>query len=407
MTSQTPNGTPGDARVPLADAGTFRYANPPSITWGPGCVAQHLGGELDRLGVGRAFVVTTRSVAAKPALFDALAAHLGPRCVGHFAGIGQHAPAASVAGAARAAAAARPDVLISFGGGSPIDATKVVAFALATGLDLAEPHAAARARDFDPQPADLLPHVAIPTTLSAAELSGLAGFTTEAEREKVGLRSAALVPTSVLFDAELSRHTPLELWLSTGIRAVDHAVESLLAPGSHPLPDTLALEALRRLRSSLLATHADPADLAARTQSQLGAWFSFSLPGPAAAGLSHTLGKRIGSRHAIPHGVSSCLLLPHVMRYLAPRTAPAQARIAEALGVDVREMPLEQAALRAADAVADLIARLDLPRDLSVFGLGGADFEAAARPVASAEYPFEDLVGIYRAAASARGQAGR
>src|SRR5205807_9449669 len=137
----------------------------------------------------------------------------------------------------------------------------------------------------------------------------------------------------------------------------DHAVETLLASGSHPLPDTLALEALPRLQSSLLATHADPADLAARTESQLGAWFSFTLPGPAAGGLSHTLGKRIGSRHGIPHGVSSCLLLPHVMRYLAPRTVLAQARIAEALGTDVREMPPDHAAQRAADAVADLIAQ--------------------------------------------------
>jgi alcohol dehydrogenase class IV len=202
----------------------------------------------------------------------------------------------------------------------------------------------------------------------------------------------------VFFDAQLSLHTPLELWLSTGIRAVDHAVETLLAPGAHPFSDTLALEALRRLQAGLLATRADPIDLEARTESQLGAWFSFTLPGPAAGGLSHTLGKRIGSRHAIPHGVSSCLLLPHVMRYLAPRTAAAQAQITAALGVDVREMPLEQAAQRAADAVAALIARLDLPQHLDAYGLSDADLEAAARPVASAEYPFEDLLGIYRAA---------
>ena len=148
------------------------------------------------------------------------------------------------------------------------------------------------------------------TTLSAAELSGLAGVTTETEHEKVGLRGQALIPTAVFFDAELSLETPLELWLSTGIRAVDHAVETLLAPGSHPFADTLALDALRRLRTSLRATRADPRDLAARTESQLGAWFSFTMPGPAASGLSHTLGKRIGSRHGIPHGVSSCLLLP-------------------------------------------------------------------------------------------------
>src|SRR5260370_5813169 len=146
-------------------------------------------------------------------------------------------PAASVAAAPEAAADAKPDLLISFGGGSPIDAAKSVAFALATGLDLTDPHAAERARDYSPSRDDLVPHLAIPTTLSAAELSGLAGFTTETEHEKVGLRGEALIPRAVFFDAELTLGTPLQLWLSTGIRAVDHAVETLLAPRSHPFSD--------------------------------------------------------------------------------------------------------------------------------------------------------------------------
>jgi alcohol dehydrogenase class IV len=380
------------------DSGSFSYANPRVIHWGPGTLAARLDQELRERSVQRAFVLTTRSVDANPALGARLQTLLGARLAAPFVSIAQHAPAPAVAAAVRAAGEARPDVLISFGGGSPIDAAKAVAFALATGLDLSDPRAADKARGFTPGSNDLLPQLAIPTTLSAAELSGLAGFTTEDEHEKVGLRGEALIPRAVFFDAELSLHTPLELWLSTGIRAVDHAVETLLARDSHPFSDTLALEALGRLRTSLLVTHADPSDLAARTESQLGAWFSFTLPGPAAAGLSHTLGKRIGSRHGIPHGVSSCLVLPHVMRYLAPRTAPAQARIAAALGVDVREMPIEQAAARASDAVADLIRRLDLPTHLSAYGLTQPDLEAAARPVASAAFPFEDLVGIYQAA---------
>jgi alcohol dehydrogenase class IV len=384
--------------VPPADSGSFSYANPRTIHWGPGTLPQRLEQELRERRAERVFVITTRSVEGNPALGGRLKTLLGSRVAGEFASIAQHVPASAVAAATGAAAEAKPDVLISFGGGSPIDAAKAVAFALATGLDLSDPRAAERARAFTPGSNDLLPHLAIPTTLSAAELSGLAGFTTEDEHEKVGLRGEALIPRAVFFDAELSLETPLELWLSTGIRAVDHAVETLLASGSHPFSDTLALEALRRLHSSLLATHADPLDLSARSQSQLGAWFSFTLSGPAAAGLSHTLGKRIGSRHAIPHGVSSCLVLPHVMRYLAPRTAPAQAQIAQALGVDVREMPLEQAAACASDAVADLIRRLDLPTRLSAYGLTQLDLEAAARPVASEAFPFEDLVGIYKAA---------
>jgi alcohol dehydrogenase len=380
------------------DSGTFTYANPRHIHWGAGCLEKHLIGELERRKLRRVFVVTTRSVSANPALLGRLREILGDRLVGDFAGITQHAPASSVAAAVHAADARKPDVLISFGGGSPIDATKAVAFALATGLDLSEPDAATAARKFNPPTGELLPHIAVPTTLSAAELSGLAGFTTETDHEKVGLRGEALIPTAVIFDAALSLETPLDLWLSTGIRAVDHAVETLLAPGSHPFQDTLALEALRRLNASLRATHTYPSNLGARTESQLGAWFSFTLPGPAAGGLSHTLGKRIGSRHNIPHGVSSCLLLPHVMRYLATRTAAAQSRIADALGVDITAMPLEVAAQHAADAVADLIHALGLPEHLSAYGLSDADLEAAARPVASEAYPLHELVSIYRAA---------
>lgn len=381
-----------------SDSGSFSYANPDRIHWGAGCLAERLDQELSERGATRVFVISTRSVAAHPALGSRLLGLLGARHVGAVATIGQHAPAEAVAAATRAASEARPDLLVSFGGGSPIDAAKAVAFSLATGLDLTDPAAARAARDFKPRPSEALPHVAIPTTLSTAELSGLAGFSTTDEHEKVGLRGEALIPGAVIYDAELTLPTPSELWLSTGIRAVDHAVETLLAAGSHPFSDTLALDGLRRLRDGLLATRAEPNDLAARTASQLGAWLSFTLPGLSAAGLSHTLGKRIGSRHAIPHGVTSCILLPHVMRYLAPRTSVAQAAIASALGVDTREMPPQQAALRASDAVADLIDALGLPHCLGAYGLSAPDLLAAARPVASDAWPLEDLVGIYRAA---------
>src|SRR5712691_2307472 len=179
-------------RVQLADSGTFSYANPQTIHWGPGSLARCLAQELDERRAERAFVITTRSVAGNPALGGALARLLGTRAVGQFSAISQHAPAATVDAATKAAAEASPDVLISFGGGSPIDAAKAVAFALATGLDLLDPRAAERAQEFKPSANDLLPQLAIPTTLSAAELAGLAGFATESAREKVGLRGDAL-----------------------------------------------------------------------------------------------------------------------------------------------------------------------------------------------------------------------
>lgn len=364
---------------------TFQYANPAVIHWGSGCVAEELVAELDRRGARRAFVVTTRSAAADAQLAPAVEALLGERLAGRFAEIGQHAPARSVMAAVAAARDAGADALVSVGGGSPIDAAKAVAFALATGLDLALPDAPARARGAKLDRA--LPHVAIPTTLSVAELSGSAGYSAEGTREKVGVQGAALRPAAVYYDAALALRTPLPLWLSTGLRAVDHAVETLLAPGEHPLPDLAAADGLARLKAGLLASKARPDDAAARTECQLGAWFSYLLPGPAARGLSHTLGKRLGSRHDIPHGVTSCLLLPHVVRYLAPRAPAAAGRIAAALG-----------ARDAAEGVADLVARLALPQHLSEWNLAEADLVEAARPVASAQHPLEDLIAILRAA---------
>jgi alcohol dehydrogenase class IV len=364
---------------------SFRYANPEAIHWGPGSVRERLGEELLRLGARRVLLVTTRSAERDERLAPAVEAVLGDRLAGRFAGVGQHAPARSVMEAAAAARSARADALVSLGGGSPIDAAKAAALSLATGIDLCAPDGPQRARSA--RLAGVLPHVAIPTTLSVAELSGSAGFSAEGTREKVGVAAPELRPAAVIYDAELAVRTPLPLWLSSGIRAVDHAVETLLAPGEHPLPDAAALEGLRRLRAGLPAARARPQDLAARTECQVGAWLTYLLPSAASRGLSHTLGKRLGSRHGIPHGVTSCLLLPHVVRRLAPGAPEAAGRIAAALG-----------ASDAAEGVAALVASLDLPRHLSAWKLTPADLAEAARPVASPEHPEAELVAILREA---------
>src|SRR5712671_2449234 len=338
-------------------AGTFQYLNPGTIHWGEGSVAA-LDGELSRAGAKRVFLITTGSIARNPAVLGPIESAIGERLSGKTADIGQHAPVREVAQAAREARELNADALVSAGGGSPIDAAKAVAWSLASGIDLAEPDALQRARGVRLAGKAVLPHFAVPTTLSVAELSGSAGFSAEGTNEKVGVAASELVPKAVFYDAALAVHTPLELWLSTGIRAVDHAVETLLAPGEHPLPDAAALEGLRLLAMGLRQVKAEPANRAARTDCQLGAWLSYLLPGPASKGLSHTLGKRIGSPHGIPHGITSCLLLPHAMKFYLTRRPETMKRIAEAL-----EAPT------AADGVARLVSQLDLPRHLAEYRL--------------------------------------
>jgi maleylacetate reductase len=337
--------------------GVFTYSNPRVIHWGAGSVAQ-LGTELQRLEAQRVAVVTTRSLRSS-------VDHLGfePSTI---VVIGQHAPMSEIVAGAEDIGLAGVSAIVSFGGGSVIDAAKIISVRLA-GSD-------GRA----------LPHIALPTTLSVAELAAGAGFTNDAG-DKAGMRDPRLMVEAVIYDAELTLATPMALWLSTGIRALDHAVEGFLADGEHPFSDMMALEAIRRLFDSLPRAKAAHDDVNVRTENQIAAWFSFTLPGASASGLSHTMGKQIGARHGIPHGVTSCLLLPHVMRYLERKMPERMLLLAEATGMDP------------ADRVEELIASLGLPQHITEYHVGQAELRRAAQELAG-KYPAADLVGIYLAA---------
>ena len=354
-------------------SGTFVYANPPVIRWGAGSSAD-LAGDVARLGGTCVAVVTTRSLAGAAGPLERVRRSLPGTPVATTVTIGQHAPVAAVERAVEAIHASGADVVVSLGGGSPIDAAKIAAMMVAERRSADRP----------------LPHVAVPTTLSTAELASGAGFT-DASGSKVGRRDPRMLPDVVVYDGELALSTPLELWLSTGVRALDHAVEGFLAAGEHPLSDVLALEALRRLFRTLPLARAEPADAGVRTENQLAAWLSYTLPGPTAGGLSHTMGKQIGARHGIPHGVTSCLLLPHVMRYLAGRQPERLVEIGRATGAGGGP---ETAA---ADVFA-FIGSLGLPQRISAYGIGEPELRAAAAAMAGPEHTEADLLRVYLAA---------
>ena len=351
-------------------SGTFTYSNPRVIHWGRGSIAR-LGAELERMKVRRVAVISTRSVLAEMPLMDVVREAMGGAKVVFTAAVGQHAPFAQIHDAVLRATSGSESVdgAVSFGGGSAIDAAKI--FALKVAESAGEKGRA-------------LPHIAIPTTLSVAELASGAGFTNEAG-DKAGMRDPRLMAEAVIYDADLTLATPLELWLSTGIRAVDHAVEAFLAGGDHPFSDAMSLESLRRLFSSLPRAKASPGDADVRTENQLAAWFSFTLPGESAGGLSHVMGKQIGARHGIPHGVTSCLLLPQVIRYCARSKPDRVAELAQATGPDP------------AARVAELIASLGLPRHIADYGIGEPELRRAADELAG-KYPATDLLEIYLSA---------
>jgi 3-oxoacid CoA-transferase len=357
-------------REVTAETGSFNYSNPRAIHWGAGSLDQ-LRAELSRLQVTRVALITTRSLLAEEKLLGRVRSALGTAEAPATEVIGQHAPMSEIEDAIAHTTEIGVDGIVSFGGGSAIDAAKMIA------VRLADRHGLAYRG---------LPHIAIPTTLSVAELAGGAGYT-DAAGDKAGMRDVRLLLDSVIYDAELTLATPMSLWLSTGIRALDHAVEGFLADGSHPFSDVMALEAVRRLFKSLPRAKARPDDLGVRTENQLAAWFSFMLPGASASGLCHVMGKQIGARHGIPHGVTSCLLMPHVMRYMERTKPERMAELARATG----------SGRDAAVDVRGLISLLGLPQHIAEFGIGERELRRAAADLAH-KYPAEDLLEIYLAA---------
>lgn len=334
----------------------FTSCGPERIISGIGALAQ-LPEALEHVGAKRALIITGRTLASKTDLVSQVEATLGHSHVGTFSQCGQHVPTGSVDVACEQTEQCKADVLVVFGGGSPIDTAKMVAF-----------------RQIEAGAAPI-PQINIPTTLSAGEFTHAAGMTDEQTRVKHIYAHPAIQPRVVIYDPELARPTPRALWMSTGIKALDHAVEGVWWPDCHPYLETLRLSAIADLQVHLGASR-DPENLQARLACMHAGWKSISgLLSAKNVGfrLSHPLGHQIGARWDIPHGVTSCIVLPAVCRFLLPRTEQAQIKIARAMGMAGR--PAE-------NAINGFLDTLDVPRRLSDCGAKREEIPLVARAVA-------------------------
>lgn len=359
--------------------GIFRFPSADRVAFGKGSV-RRLGQELDRAGCQRALVLTGQSIATNTDLLWYVEQILGPRHAATYTGVRQHVPASTVAEAADLAHEAGADCLISLGGGSPIDTAKAVAYRLAFGADERDAADAAKERAARPT---LLPHFAIPTTLSAAEFTHVGGVTDETTRIKRGVAEPRLMPRTVFLDPEMTLPTPMLLWLSTGIKALDHAIERFLSPEHQPLTDALALEAVRLLFANLERTRDAPHDLTARLYCQIAAWMSIFGAADVRTGLSHALGHQIGARCDVPHGITSCITLAPVLRFVGPAIPERMGALGRAMGL--ASLPTHPEAL--AETVAErgemLVEALGLPTRLRETGIARAELSA----IASATFP--------------------
>jgi maleylacetate reductase len=290
------------------------------------------------------------------------------------------------------------DGVVTIGGGSVCDSAKAARLCLANritdavGMDRLRPYDKTKSAEPDGTISPSLPFIAVATTLSAAEFTSGAGVTDERGPRKQVFVYPRIAPDIVVLDPRVTAQTPPRLWFSTGIRALDHAVETWCSTNPTPLSDAYSSYAARLLITSLPKVLDSPSDLGARLECMKGAWLS--ILGPASgvkAGASHGMGHALGGTAGMPHGETSCVMLPHVLRYNASVNADRQAVIAAAVGSPTTPL---------ADIVERLISRLGLPTRLRDAGVSekvmGAVAEAALHDplLASNPRPIKSLSDV-------------
>ena len=338
-----------------------RYTPPPSqeVIYGKP-VAEALGEEIERRGASRIVFITNTSLNHPGGLGEVVKAALGGSCVAEVTGIRAHSPREDVVRMTSTLRDSNADMVVAFGGGSVCDATKAACLALANGIKVSED--IDRIRVGQAVSPATLPYVSIPTTLSAGEYTAYAGVTDERIPRKEVLWDRSIAPDLVILDAAMTVATPPRLFFGTGIRAVDHAVETWCSINVTPLTEATALHALRILPRALALAKSDPDDLDNRLNCLIGAWLS--VQGVATGvdlGASHGIGHVLGGTAGMPHGETSCVMLPAVMRWnKRDNAAERQAALAAAMG---------DANTSAADQIQALVRDLDLPgrlRDCAV-----------------------------------------
>ncbi len=292
---------------------------------------------LDALGFDRALLLTTPNQTADGTRVAEL---LGSRCAGHFDQAVMHVPIECVVNAEAAARKLNADCTVAIGGGSTTGLGK----ALALRADL--------------------PNIVIPTSYAGSEMTDIWGIT-EGGRKTTG-RDNRVVPTLTIYDPKLTLSLPPAFAASSGLNAMAQAAVNVASNDINPLVRTMALEAVRRLASSLPRILAKPHDLDARTDALLGASLAGGALGTGTTGLHHRLCHTFGGTFNTPHAETHTVLLPHSIAFNAAATAEGTALLADALGNK-----------NAADGIFDLAKQLKAPSSLRELGVNETDLDKA------------------------------
>jgi alcohol dehydrogenase class IV len=345
--------------------GNWNY--PTTVKFGNGRIKE-LAGHAKASGIKNPLLVTDPVVAKLPmtkTVLDQLAADGCKATV--FSGIRPNPVAANVEDGIKVLRAGRHDGVIAFGGGSALDAGKVIAFMAGQTRPM---------WDFEDvgdwwtraDPKGILPIIAVPTTAGTGSEVGRAGvITDESTHTKKVIFHPLMMPKVTICDPELTAGMPAAITAGTGMDALAHCLEAYCGPFYHPLADGIAVEGMRLVKENLVKAYKTGSDLEAR-----GHMMSAAAMGATAfqkaLGAMHSLAHPISSHYDTHHGMTCALFMPYVLQFNRRAIEPKIERAAAYMGLK----PTFTAFL---DYVLDLRSTLAIPHALADLKLDDKKFD--------------------------------
>jgi alcohol dehydrogenase class IV len=332
----------------------FNYLPIDSLSIGEQSV-EEIGNLIGKERGKEAIIITSKSV-SQNSFFKKVVEELPESKV--FCGITQHSPIEEINAIADEIKGKNVEFIISIGGGSVIDSTKVV-------RSIVNPD---------------IPQIALPTTLSAAEFSHIAGYSEKGEKK--GIRGKKLVPKYIFLDPNATLETPTVLWRSTGIRAIDHAIEATMGNGFIDIRVQFSRISVEKMMMNIEGNWTDK-----RQECQIASWYSYLDVYDSEMGYSHRIGKIIGARWNIPHGITSCISLPEILRYYSKQPSRGLSQLAVSL---TGEKEGSKAVESLADRIEEFIKDLGLSKKLSDYGIKEDDLEFIAERAGQNDQRFKE-----------------
>lgn len=265
---------------------------------------------------------------------------------------------------------AEGDFIIAIGGGSVMDAAKLVCMLRGAAYTI---------RDLLKDPAigkKYLRMVMIPTTCgTGSEATCNAIVAIPEEETKKGIVNDVMIPDYVLLDPRTIAKLPGAIVAATGVDALAHVVECYTSKKATPLSDTFALAGAKLIFANIRRAYQDPEDVEAKSAMMLGAYYGGAAITASGTTAVHALSYPLGGKFHIPHGVSNAILFAHVMEYNLEACRVQLARLCDAIAPELYTKPELDKARYVIDQIADIVKVTDIPTDLSRYGVSREDLE--------------------------------